>query len=1013
MLGDQAMQKMAHASVFLSGVGGLGVEIAKNLTLAGIKSITLHDTRAASMADLGSQFFLREDDVTSSRNRAVASAGRVAELNPYVSVHTQTDALDENNLDVLKNYQCVILTDAPLSVQLKVNSYCRSQKPQKQFISTSLYGIFGCLFCDFGNEFEVLDTTGEEPKEFFIGKITKDNPGVVTTLDNTLHGLETGDTITCKEIVGMEKLNNTQCTVSRVLSPYAFTISDTTGDEYGPYKHGGIARQVRPSSTILKFESLERQLEKPDILTADLCKMELPVQLHLGFRSLMAFQQKNGHLPNVRNEQDAAEVLRIATELNSQTENKVDVISSDVIRKMSFVGRGYFAPLSAAMGGIAAQEVLKALTGKYMPIRQWLYLDCIELLPYQENVSPTSFSPRCDRYDALRVCIGDELVRRIADLKLFMVGCGAIGCEFLKNFALLGIASGNNGLISITDNDLIEKSNLNRQFLFRPHHIQKAKSTTSATSTKEINPSLHIEAHQQKVCPDTEQDTFNDAFFESQEVVVNALDNVEARRYVDSRCVSNQRALLETGTMGAKGHVQVIVPHLTESYTSQRDPVDQEVPYCTLKSFPAIIEHCIQWARDKFESSFTQKAGLFKKFWGTHQSPQELLQKLETGTEVDGLGQVLGMMRRRPVTWGECVALARVKFEKYFNHKAKQLIHAFPVDTRLKDGSLFWQSPKRPPTPQVFNPDNDIDLLFVSTAARLYADVYGITVTEQDMSQQAILPLVQTAKVPEFVPSNKTIETDETANPKEKNLKTSHGEDDLQACREDLTRIIADEPTGSYGHVTFLSLGIYPLEFEKDDDRNGHIDFITAAANLRARMYSIETADRLKVKRIAGKIIPAIATTTAAVAGLVRATIELVKIVMGRPRDDYRNGFMNLALPYVIFSEPGPAATTVIRPGLTFTIWDRWIVKGNKNFKLKDFNQCIKDQYGLQVTMVVQGVKMIYVPVVPGHAKRLDHKMTKLLKLSPSQTYTDLTVSFAGPNADEEDLPGPPVRYYV
>lgn len=61
-----------------------------------------------------------------------------------------------------------------------------------------------------------------------------------------------------------------------------------------------------------------------------------------------------------------------------------------------------------------------------------------------------------------------------------------------------------------------------------------------------------------------------------------------------------------------------------------------------------------------------------------------------------------------------------------------------------------------------------------------------------------------------------------------------------------------------------------PLQFEKDDDLNGHMDFVTAASALRARMYAIEPADRLKTKRIAGKIIPAIATATAAVAGLVR-----------------------------------------------------------------------------------------------------------------------------------------------
>lgn len=65
-------------------------------------------------------------------------------------------------------------------------------------------------------------------------------------------------------------------------------------------------------------------------------------------------------------------------------------------------------------------------------------------------------------------------------------------------------------------------------------------------------------------------------------------------------------------------------------------------------------------------------------------------------------------------------------------------------------------------------------------------------------------------------------------------------------------------------------LQMSPLQFEKDDDGNGHMDFVASASALRARMYSIEPADRLKTKRIAGKIIPAIATATAAVAGLVR-----------------------------------------------------------------------------------------------------------------------------------------------
>lgn len=99
-----------------------------------------------------------------------------------------------------------------------------------------------------------------------------------------------------------------------------------------------------------------------------------------------------------------------------------------------------------------------------------------------------------------------------------------------------------------------------------------------------------------------------------------------------SRCVTNQRALLESGTMGAKGHVQVIIPHLTESYASQSDPHDEDVPYCTLKSFPATIEHCIQWARDKFESSFVQKPSLFNKFWSSMPSPMAAVEVSKRST---------------------------------------------------------------------------------------------------------------------------------------------------------------------------------------------------------------------------------------------------------------------------------------------------------------------------------------------------------------------------------------------
>lgn len=63
---------------------------------------------------------------------------------------------------------------------------------------------------------------------------------------------------------------------------------------------------------------------------------------------------------------------------------------------------------------------------------------------------------------------GREFQQKISNQGNFVVGAGALGCEFLKNFAMMGLGCGQNGRIVVTDMDVIERSNLNRQFLFRP-----------------------------------------------------------------------------------------------------------------------------------------------------------------------------------------------------------------------------------------------------------------------------------------------------------------------------------------------------------------------------------------------------------------------------------------------------------------------------------------------------------------------------------------------------------------
>lgn len=194
-----------------------------------------------------------------------------------------------------------------------------------------------------------------------------------------------------------------------------------------------------------------------------------------------------------------------------------------------------------------------------------------------------------------------------------------------------------------------------------------------------------------------------------------------------------------------------------------------------------------------------------------------------------------------------------------------------------------------------------------------------------------------------------------------------------------MQEIIATLPAPS----TLAGYKLAPVEFEKDDDTNHHIDFITAASNLRAENYKIETADRHKTKFIAGKIIPAIATTTALATGLV--ILELYKIVDGKDDlEQFKNGFVNLALPFFGFSEPiaSPKGAYKGKDGKDVTVdklWDRFEIN---NITLRELLTIFEDK-GLDITMLSSGVSLLYASFFPP-SKLKDRYAMKLSELVAS-----------------------------
>ena len=231
--------------------------------------------------------------------------------------------------------------------------------------------------------------------------------------------------------------------------------------------------------------------------------------------------------------------------------------------------------------------------------------------------------------------------------------------------------------------------------------------------------------------------------------VCNALDNVQARLYVDQRCVYYQKSLLESGTLGAKGNVQVVIPRVSESYGSSRDPPEKSIPVCTLKNFPNAIEHCIQWSRDLFEGYYSQSANDVNAYL----SQPDYLSQLERqpGVRKPTLEAIRTNLCEKPISVEECIVWARLRFEELYNNSIQQLLHNFPLDMLTSSGAPFWSGPKRPPTPLAFDSTSELHIDFILAAANLRAFNYGL---KGSTDRSMIIKVLATVMVPEFVPKS-------------------------------------------------------------------------------------------------------------------------------------------------------------------------------------------------------------------------------------------------------------------
>ncbi|KAL1478894.1 hypothetical protein MTO96_052286 [Rhipicephalus appendiculatus] len=673
VLGHDAMQRMARSDVLICGMRGLGVEIAKNIILGGVKSVTIHDQGDCTLADLSSQFYLNEECL--GKNRAKACVDSLAELNSYVAVTAHTEPLTN---DFLKRFRVVVLTDTPLKAQLSISAFTHANNIALVVADTR--GLCGQIFCDFGENFRVLDTNGERPISVLLAfhqqgidksllfsstlSFPQDKEAVVTCLDEVRHGLEDGDFVAFSEVEGMTEINECLPMRVKVLGPFTFSVGDTT--RFKDCGRGGVATQIKMPKDI-EFKPLKESLASPVFLSSSFADPDRPALLHVGFQALHAFQKKHSHLPRPWNKEDAAEVVRMAKAKNASLRQS---------------------------GGIAAQEIMKACSSKFMPIQQWFYYDALECLPQTGSVTERSANAMAKtRYGAQACVFGADVQKKLASQKYFLVGAGAIGCELLKNFTMMGLGT-DGGCIYVTDMDIIERSNLNRQFLFRSWDVGQLKSVTAAKAVAKMNPEVKIVSHCHRVGADSEH-IYTDDFFGALDGVANALDNV------DSRASKNR--------------------------TEIREP----------------------WARDEFEGLFKQRPEEALKYLEDPTFVENTL-KLPGDEPADKLASVKQqLVDERPKSFADCVAWARLHFESQYSNQIKQLLYNFPKDHQTSTGALFWSGFKRCPHPIEFDASEELHMDYIVAAANLRAAVYGI---RNCTDRQEIGHILEKVKVPVFKP---------------------------------------------------------------------------------------------------------------------------------------------------------------------------------------------------------------------------------------------------------------------
>ena len=966
LLGLETMEKISKLSILIIGQRGLGVEVAKNIIVSGPYKVSIFDPINVEISDLGSNFYLKEEDI--GKRRDLSSLNNLIELNEYV----QVDYIKKNNIkeiynDIPNNFNVVVVTEIlPLNESIEINEICR--KNNIKFIYSAICGLCSFIFDDFGDEHTIFDEFCEKANKFKIKNIEKcqDGHGLLEIYSEK-EGLKPliGDSVIFKEVEGMTELNFEKCNKiweikKKPDSDTSFIIDDIS--KFSDYKSGGYIEE-KPIPKKMKYHSLSKKLEIPFNQDEDEFLNWKQKLIFIIFKSLMIFKQEKNILPkkfNIDHINNMIKLVNKEIQYYKSNENKKIFnnikLDEKIIKNICETSSAEICCMTSLIGGVVCQEIIKS-TGKYAPINQWEifnFLEYSDIIPDEEKY----LSNNENRYSEYEIVFGKKIIEKIQSLNIFLAGAGALGCELLKNLSLLGIGANNNsensdGSVLIIDDDMVELSNLNRQFLFHKKDIGKYKTLIAKDSANKINNDLKCKALCSRISDDNYH-LFKD--FDKYDLILSAIDSNDGNSYLSELCQIYEKILIKGGIKGPQGKVESFNPKTTCSLNDidyHQMPIE-EVPKCTRRRFPKKIEDCIDNARDLFEE-FNRIPFIYLK---------EIIKKnifnddiFEGSIEKRLLVYKYLQILFNKNDYDNFFSFGLFVFHYLFSHKINLLLSQYPLVLLDEDYKPFWSN-KIIPTKLIFDIDDELSFNFVFSFLKIINNSLQLNIEFNENFMRE--------KINNLINNNNSYENE---------IKELNSGILLKKLN-----FLLDELKNNTNLIDEIKNLMVP-EFEKDKPELYHISFIHNYANLEAKSYKIPKCDKFYSFEYVGKIGPTIITSIATVSGFMSLQIfgifanlmfvenseispnyepKKEKEEFSEEEDELKENALhnlvyNLGSNEFFFSEfyePKYSDLGLNIKGLPekFTKWDKIIINGGKT--VNELVNLFKERYGLISTLI-------------------------------------------------------------